>query len=114
MSDKEDGEERKFSLTLSEVGEGESSNSDIPPAMPSPSKRVEEIEGMLATCKSPEEKIIALAKIMKKERKKLKTVKKALVDEIEKHQKTRENLAQSRAELTKLIEDGREKEEKLV
>ena len=57
---------------------------DIPIPPLSPMKRGEEIEQVLSQYEDSDLKLIALAKIMKKDRKKMKSINQALVKEIEK------------------------------
>jgi hypothetical protein len=69
---------------------------------------------MLNSCTNSEDKILIMAKLMKKERKKVKQMKLALMEEIDRHTKSKSLLVKAREELTACVEDEKAKDAKIV
>lgn len=68
----------------------------------------------MSKCQSADEKILVLAKILRKERKKAKKFSKILEIEMEGHAKTKGLLGKEREEMIKLIEENKKKDERII
>lgn len=73
-----------FGKNDAEEEDDATASSDAPNVPLSPMKKTKEVEAVLSQYDDYESKLIALAQIMKKDRKKTKSLKQALIKEIEK------------------------------
>lgn len=104
-------------FTKGENGQDEDDDNQpaTPPVVPlSPMKKVEEIEHVLNQCEDTESKLIALAQLMKKDRKKNKMLNKALTKEIQKNEKLAQDLIMMGETINKMNEDLKEKDKRIV
>lgn len=84
------------------------------PAPLSPMKKAKEIEFALNQENDDESKLLALAQIIKKDRKKHKTLKQALAKEIELNQKLEKNIAELNDQIGELNAEVKDKDERIV
>lgn len=94
------------------------SENDEPRVIPqpplSPMKKAEEIEAVLNQYDDNESKLIALAQIIKKDRKKNKTLKQALALELQKNEKLGEDINQLTSKIDKYKEEVEDKDARIV
>lgn len=98
----------------SEEGEGEEGVATSPSVPLSPMKKSKEVESILQQYDDNESKLIALAQIMKKDRKKMKSIKQALIIEIEKNNKLTTDSQAIADELEKTKEEVKGKDLQIV
>ena len=87
---------------------------EAPEAPLSPMKKGEEVDKVLNQCSDSDSKLIALAQIMKKDRKKMKVIKQALAQEIQKNETLSKNIDSLSDQIDGLREEIQEKDERIV
>jgi seryl-tRNA synthetase len=108
-------EELKMFKTSTENPEQKPSELPSPPNVPlSPMKKASDVENILDQWDDSESKIIALAQIMKKDRKKNKTLKLALAQEITKNDKIYGNIENLTEQIDVLRMEVKEKDARIV
>ena len=95
--------------------EGEEPQSPTAPTVPlSPMKKAEEIELVLQQYDDNESQILAIREIIKKDRKKTRALKQALVSEMDKNSKLTENIQSLNDQLEKLRDEITAKDQRIV